>query len=929
LNRQPNHLSCATEWFLLAVKPPTQTYLRPPPGYRFRRPWYRRPGFYIPVAILAVLTLFVSVFVSRILVDLKAQADTFDLNQLEQMESASVILDRNGKIFGQIYVENRETVPYEKLPPDLINAVIAVEDAKFYEHHGYDLLGIIRAALKNLIAGQVRQGASTITQQLARNSFSLKERTYRRKLLEVFLARRIEDHFSKQKIMELYLNRIYFGGGLYGAEAAARGYFSKPAREMTLAECATLAGLIKSPNRLSPWNDRDNAREVRDYALDRMRDLGFISREQCATARAQKIVVGSRQNAQGQTYAVDYIRQQVIAAVGWDRATNEGYRIHTTIDVNLQRVAEESLKTHLEQVEHHPDYNHQTYAEYAASFRKAKANGTMSEQPAPEYLQGAVIGLDNASGDILVLVGGRDFEHNQYNRALQARRPAGTAMLPFVYAAAFEKGMYPGSVVEDSPLDNRAVMIGGTTGILGEWGPESADNLYEGRITARQALVESKDGATVRIGMDAGVEAMLKLCSSAGIHSPLRPYPATFLGSSEVTLAELALGYTIFPNGGWRSTAPHILERIEEKDGTLVWDGKRQSIRKIVIKPETAYEVHSCLVDALKSGTGKAAYTEFGLKKFPAAGKTGTAYDFTDALFAGYDSNFTCAVWTGFDKPQKIYRGAFGRELALPIWVDIMNAAAQSYPPRQIKQPSNLKQIEICSRSGLLATDKCYDAVKTANGDTVQRRTTYMEIATRSQAPTEPCNIHGEPRARLAREFGSSELPRAELAVNLSDVTPVVIRSPTVIADKDPYDSIKPTLKPEPLPQPATERAENQNTASATSVNEMKATTNTTIVNPPSSQTTQGAPEVRKAIPVEAIPKAIPVQPQDSKPAEIRRAIPVKPLDQEDEDSLLKSATRALTIDQMREGGERAAEGGNKQSLPQSTRTGEPSNLNE
>jgi len=193
-----------------------------------------------------------TVFVSSILFDLKAQANALDLNQLEQMESASVILDRNGKIFGQIYVENRETVPYEKLPPDLVNAVIAVEDTKFYEHHGYDSLGIVRAALKNLTAGHVRQGASTITQQLARNSFSLKERTYRRKLLEIFLAKRIEDHFSKQQIMELYLNRIYFGGGLYGAEAAARGYFGKPAREMTLAECATLAGLIKSPNRLSP-----------------------------------------------------------------------------------------------------------------------------------------------------------------------------------------------------------------------------------------------------------------------------------------------------------------------------------------------------------------------------------------------------------------------------------------------------------------------------------------------------------------------------------------------------------------------------------------------------------------------------------------------------------------------------------------------------
>ena len=200
-----------------------------------------------------------------------------------------MILDRNGKIFGQIYVENRETVPYEKLAPDLINAVIAVEDAKFYEHHGYDLLGIIRAALKNLTAGHVRQGGSTITQQLARNSFSLKERTYRRKLLEIFLAKRIEDNFGKQKILELYLNRIYFGGGMYGAEAAARGYFGKSARDMTLAECATLAGLIKSPNRLSPWSDRANSRETRDFALDRMRDNGFISREQCAAARAEKI----------------------------------------------------------------------------------------------------------------------------------------------------------------------------------------------------------------------------------------------------------------------------------------------------------------------------------------------------------------------------------------------------------------------------------------------------------------------------------------------------------------------------------------------------------------------------------------------------------------------------------------------------------------
>jgi 1A family penicillin-binding protein len=833
----------------------------PPPGYRFRRPWYARPQFCVPAAIVAVLISGFVIYLSILASHLKSQAATFDLGKLEQMESASVILDRNGKIFGQIYVENRETVPYDQLPRDLVNGVVAVEDAKFYQHGGYDLFGITRAALKNFAAGHVRQGASTITQQLARNSFSLKEKTFRRKLLEIFLARRIEESFCKQKIMELYLNRIYFGGGLYGAEAAARGYFGKSAREMSLAECATLAGLIKSPNRLSPWTDKAASREGRNYVLNRMHDLGFIDGVKSAAAQAEDLVIGNRQNAQGQTYAVDYIRQQVINEVGWDRAMNEGFRIHTTVDADLQRVAEDSLRTILEKAEERSGYNHQTYAQYAANFRKAKANGTMSSQPMPEYLQGAIIGLDNETGGILVLVGGRDFEHNQYDRALQAKRPAGTAMKPFVYAAAFENGMYPGSVVEDGPLDNRAVMIGGTTGILGEWGPESPENRYEGAMTARQALAKSKNGATVRIGMDAGLDEVLQLCRTAGIRSPLRPYPATFLGSSEITLAELALAYTIFPNGGWRPNAPHILERIEEKDGT-VWHAQREpGSRQNVIKPETAYEVHSCLVDALESGTGKAAHSQYGLKKIPGvAGKTGTAYDFTDAFFAGYDSNFTCAVWAGFDKPQKIYRGAFGHELAMPVWVDIMNAAAEHYPPRETKQPAGLKKVEICSRSGLLATDKCYDSVKTPTGDLVQRRTTYMEIGTAAQLPTEPCNVHGEPRTRLVRELPSEgELPRAELAVDLSQVTPVVVNNPTLLAEKDPYNSVKPSAKRQP--EPEKEAAEKQKIDDQT----------------PES----GVP----------IKKAIPVEPQEEKPVEIRRAEPVGPLDEVPDDSLLKAET--------------------------------------
>jgi 1A family penicillin-binding protein len=838
------------------------SFLQFAPIERYRPRWYARPLFYVPAGILLLLLIAITIYFLYLYSTLQAQAAAFDLTQLEQMESASVILDRNDQIFGQIYVENRETIPYEQLPRTLVNAVVAIEDSKFYQHSGYDFFGIIRAAVKNFTAGHVRQGASTITQQLARNSFSLKERTFRRKLIEICLARRIEKQFNKQKIMELYLNRIYFGGGLYGAEAAARGYFGKSAHELSLAESATLAGLIKSPNKLSPWSDRAASRETRNVVLGRMRDLGFIDAGTCSAAQAEEVVTSSRQSAQGQTYAVDYIRQQVIAAVGWDRAMNEGYRIHTTIDAELQKVAEESLRAHLEGVEKYPGYSHQTYAEYAATFRKPRP-GTAAP-PAPEYLQGAVIALDNRSGGILALVGGRDFEHNQYDRALQARRPPGTAFLPFVFAAAFEGGLYPGSIVEDSALDNRAVMIGGTTGILGEWGPEREDNRYEGPMTARQALAKSKNGATVRIGMEAGVDNVLKLSNAAGVRSQLRPFPATFLGSSEITLAELALAYTTFPNGGWRPRAPYILNRIEEKNGEIVWQNMEDTGRRNVIKPEIAYEIHSCLVDALEIGTGRAAREQLGLKKIPAAGKTGTAYDFTDALFAGYDQAITCAVWAGFDKPQKIYRGAFGSKIALPVWVDIMNASTTRYPPRELVRPPGLKQIEICSKSGLLATDKCYDAVKNESGESVQRRTTYQELATSAQAPTEPCNVHGEPRSRLVRELPAGDWPRAALAVDTSQVQAVVAKGPTLLAENDPYNAVKSTVKPKP-----DEEA-------------------------PDNGMPDPTKPVLKAEPVEPsdgkpVLKAQPVEPAAGKPVEVRRAEPVHPMDEVPDDSILKN----------------------------------------
>ncbi|MBV9010310.1 MAG: PBP1A family penicillin-binding protein [Verrucomicrobia bacterium] len=858
------------------------SFLVPPLSYKYRRAWYARPVFYVPAVIVLLLLFAGAIYFALLASQLKAQATTYDLSKLDQMESASVILDRNGKIFGQIYVENRQTIPYDQIPRDLVNAVVATEDSKFYQHGGYDPWGIVRAALKNVTAGHVRQGASTITQQLARNSFSLKERTFRRKLLEIFLAERIEHALGKQKIMELYLNRIYFGGGLYGAEAAARGYFDKPASQMTLTECATLAGLIKSPNRLSPWTDRAAARETRNVVLARMRELGFIDRQRCESAQSTDLLVGDRQSAQGQTYAVDLIRQKVIETVGWDRAMNEGFRIHTTIDADLQKAAEESLRSHLDAAEKHPGYDHQTYAEYAANFRK----GHSDSEPRPEYLQGAVIALDNKTGGILALVGGRDFEHNQYDRALQARRPAGTAITPFVFAAAFADGLFPGSIVEDSALDNRAVMIGGRTGILGEWGPESADNRYEGPITAREALAKSKNGATVRIGMEPGVDSVVELMHNAGIKSPLRPYPATFLGSSEVTLAELALAYTIFPNGGMRPNAPHVLESIEEKDGTI-WHAERHDGKmEKVIAPEIAYEVHSCLRDVLDHGTGKAARTQFGLKQMDAGGKTGTAYDFTDVLFAGYDSSVTCAVWAGFDKPQRIFRGAFGHDIALPVWVDVMNTAAQHFPAKQIPQPGGLELVNICSKSGLLGTDKCVE--QTPNGEV---KTTYDELATAAQRPTEPCNVHGGARASFAQELPPSEFPRASLAADTSSVTPVTPKGPTLLAERDPYNAVHATLKLKPAATPAPSASPAAETSEKAVAEEMPDPSKPVLkaqpvqrddaADAPPADTAAAVPsdspvEIRRAVPVEAASPA-------PTPPKVRRAIPVEPSNNDDD----------------------------------------------
>lgn len=736
------------------------------------------PAFLLIAGVVAGLAVY-----GWMVSEFSAKAASFDLEKLPKMESASIILDRSGQQIGKIFIQNRLPIAYEQIPKKMVNAVVAEEDNRFFEHHGVDYFGVLRAAVSNYRQGRVKQGASTVTQQLARNSFDLKERSYRRKLLEMFVAQRIEDHLSKEKIMELYLNRVYFGSGFYGVESAARGYFGKPAKDLSVGECAMLAGLLKSPNALSPWNNLKGAKRVRDFVLTRMREMRLISREEYQGALESSLSVRKRTNPNRVSYAIDLVRQQAIAALGFDRAMNDGVRIYTTLDGHLLQLAEKALRSNLEAVEKRPGYNHFTYEGYRQANQKtelAAQRGEPVTMPAPGYLQGAVLAVDNATGGILAVVGGRDFLHSEYNRALQGRRPPGTLFTPMVAAAAYAKGIFPGDPVDDACIDNRYVMIGGDNGILGEWGVERADNDYEGPMPSHEAVARGKNAAVVRLGFKTGLDDLGKLCTDAGIHAPLRDVANAYLGSSEMSLDELTLAYTSFAGQGTRPAKLFTIRSINDEEGGILYE--HPSSRLPVLPSEAAYQVHTVLQDALFKSCAREA-AALGLStNIPVAGKSGTSYDFTDLWFVGYSSAVTCGVWVGFDKPQKVYRGAFGKDLALPIWAQVMSATLASFPSEPLPVPAGLKPLEICRTSGLLPAEAC-------------RKTpglTVTEYATEAQRSNGLCDIHGGGVRNYSKDIDQNEWPRAATAVDLTRVRPVTVNAPTLLAQSDLYRAVNP-----------------------------------------------------------------------------------------------------------------------------------------
>lgn len=590
-----------------------------------------------------------------------AWAMQFDLRKIHEMDERSVVYDHTGAFYSRLAGENRVVVPFDKVSNHFINALISREDTRFYTHHGIDPIGIARAVVRNLFLGGFREGASTITQQLARNSFPLGGKNLHRKLVEAALAFRIETELSKEEILEAYVNRIYFGSGTYGLESASQTYFGKPASRLDLPEAATLAGLIRSPNRFSPLRAPEKSRRERDTVLKRMQETGFITLAQRDESTAEPLVTaGPKSLSPEDNWAMDAVLRELELVLEPGRMDEGGLQIFTTIDGTLQSTAESSVARRLAEIEAQPGYPHKPMSAFAGNILDA-------ENSAP-YLEAAAMAIDNKTGGIRAIVGGRDYRRSKFHRALFGHRQAGSVVKPFVYAVAFEEGLQPGDKINDGPI-----VAGEIPKKYGVYQPGNSDGTYRGMQPAGEGLIESRNTMSVRIGLRAGLDRIADTLIRAGVANDPPRYPAISLGAFETTLKDITSAYTVFATGGTK-LQPYLIERVTDSDGHLLYKSTRG--RFSVMRPDAARMTTSLMEAVVERGTGSRA-REFGLRS-RAAGKTGTTNNFVDAWFVGFNSGLTCGVWVGFDQPRPIRPGGYGGALALPIWVDIIRASRTS-----------------------------------------------------------------------------------------------------------------------------------------------------------------------------------------------------------------------------------------------------------
>jgi 1A family penicillin-binding protein len=573
----------------------------------------------------------------------------------------TVFYDASGKPWFALD-EHRRDVPLQEVAPALREAVIAVEDHRFYRHGGIDPIGFGRAVSRNLRRGAIREGGSTITQQLARTVFLSNQRTIGRKAKEAVLALLMERQLTKDQILELYLNRVALSAGTFGVEAMSRQLFGKKAKDLGLLESAIVAGLIRAPSALSPWSNEDGALARSRVVLARMRQEEFISAaaEQAANAARVRMTRAPHLADAHSGYAKEYLRQAFREQVGDDDPPD--WEVQTTFLPAVQLAAERAVEEGLARL-------------------------------GKRGLQAALVALDPETGDIVAMVGGRNYNASQFNRAVRSRRQPGSAFKPFVYAAALDRGLSPVTMLDGL----HAVTAPGKQ----EWSPRNAEEGAPDEATLREALLESNNQAAVALQLRIGSGAVLSLASDLGLRDQPN-VPSLALGSGLVTPLELTAAYAAFPNGGF-AVAPRAIVRVLDAGGSVVVENAVR--RKRALPEVVAFQTLTMLRDVVDVGTASSARS-LGLRG-PAGGKTGTTSEFKDAWFVGFTSSVVAAVWVGLDQPEPIGTQAFGARVALPIWADFMRRVARVLPAEQFAVPSGLREVELCRVSYLRPVDGC------------------------------------------------------------------------------------------------------------------------------------------------------------------------------------------------------------------------------
>lgn len=623
------------------------------------------------LSLLFNIFLGIIVFILMVMVTgvIGFYAFTMDLPGIDALKDyrpsiSSRVYDDKNELIDEFFLEDRKLIKINEVPRVAIQAFVAAEDSRFFAHKGFDVQSIFRAVFKNLEAGHIIQGGSTITQQVAKMMYLSPEKKYTRKFKEAILAYKIDRYLTKDEILNLYLNQIYLGHGTYGLESASLGYFGKSARELKLHEAALLAGMPKAPSNYSPFLHYDKAKQRQYYVLTRMAEDGYISRGQMEQAyKAPLNLRAIRPKDKMAAYFVENVRRYVQEKYGADVLYKEGLSIYTTLDLNVQKYAGEAMERGLKELEERNKYR-------------------------PGLVQGALFCMDVKTGAIRAMVGGRDFNKSEFNRATQSRRQPGSAFKPIIYTAAFDKGMTPATVFEDAPI-----AVNDVSQENGVWSPKNFDGKFMGPITMRTALVLSRNVVTVKILQEIGIDYAISYAMNMGITSPLDHALSLALGVSGVTLQELVQVYSVLANQGQKVT-PYFIKKIVDRTGNVFEETKVQPEQ--VIDPRIAYITTHVMQDVVTMGTG----TRVRSIGRPVAAKTGTTNDTRDAWFIGMTPSLIAGVWVGFDQEASLGSQEVGGRSAAPIWLYFMEKALQKTPVESFPVPEGIVFEKINSKTG-------------------------------------------------------------------------------------------------------------------------------------------------------------------------------------------------------------------------------------